>query len=179
MLGPKVFTLASVLATQAVLGAPHVARQASLDDWLDAQEPIALKGILANIGPDGSKAEGVSAGLVIASPSKSEPDCKRYFPWRIHPYFADLSVSLFKKDFFTWTRDAALTMKAIADRFIVTKDSNLESILKAYVESQEKLQHVDNPSGGIDSGGLGEPKFNVDLTPFTGEWGRPQVGILS
>lgn len=40
--------------------------------------------------------------------------------------------------------------------------------------AQAKLQGVSNPSGGPDSGGLGEPKFNVDLTQFTGPWGRPQ-----
>ena len=65
----------------------------------------------------------------------------------------------------------------IVDRFLVTKDADLEAVLKSYVSSQAKLQEVDNPSGGIDSGGLGEPKFNVDMTAFTEEWGRPQVRI--
>ncbi|KAF4623996.1 hypothetical protein G7Y89_g14180 [Cudoniella acicularis] len=32
----------------------------------------------------------------------------------------------------------------------------------------------DYPSGGLSSGGLGEPKFNADTTAFTGSWGRPQ-----
>ncbi|KAK3680732.1 glycoside hydrolase family 15 protein, partial [Podospora appendiculata] len=41
--------------------------------------------------------------------------------------------------------------------------------------SQAKLQGVSNPSGSFSNGaGLGEPKFNVDLTQFTGAWGRPQ-----
>lgn len=41
--------------------------------------------------------------------------------------------------------------------------------------SQAKLQGVSNPSGGLSDGrGLGEAKFMVDLTQFTGEWGRPQ-----
>lgn len=48
---------------------------ASLDRWLEAQEQIALDGVLANIGPNGSKVEGAAAGIVVASPSKSEPDC--------------------------------------------------------------------------------------------------------
>lgn len=31
-----------------------------------------------------------------------------------------------------------------------------------------------NPSGDLSSGGLGEAKFHVDSTEFTGDWGRPQ-----
>ncbi|PWN31058.1 Six-hairpin glycosidase [Jaminaea rosea] len=37
-----------------------------------------------------------------------------------------------------------------------------------------QLQHTDNPSGTFQTGGIGEPKFNVDGSPFTGSWGRPQ-----
>lgn len=44
-----------------------------------------------------------------------------------------------------------------------------------YVDSQAILQTVSNPSGQLSDGtGLGEPKFNVDETAFTGAWGRPQ-----
>lgn len=46
--------------------------------------------------------------------------------------------------------------------------------IEDYITSQAKLQEVDNPSGGIDSGGLGEPKFQVDMSAFTEDWGRPQ-----
>ena len=31
----------------------------------------------------------------------------------------------------------------------------------------------------MSSGGLGEPKFNIDETAFTGSWGRPQRGKFS
>lgn len=68
-----------------------------------------------------------------------------------------------------------MTIKALVDRFLVTKDPKLEEVFKAYLKSQTKLQHVENPSGGITNGGLGEPKFHVDLTAFTEGWGRPQV----
>lgn len=35
---------------------------------------------------------------------------------------------------------------------------------------------MSNPSGDLQPSGkgLGEPKFNVDMTEFTGSWGRPQ-----
>ena len=55
-------------------------------------------------------------------------------------------------------------------------DSSLQTVIDQYVSSQQKLQRVDNPSGSYTSGGLGEPKFNIDETAFTGSWGRPQRG---
>ena len=76
-------------------------------------------------------------------------------------------------DWYTWTRDAALTYKSLVERFIAG-DTSLQSKIDDYVSAQAKIQTVSNPSGGPDSGGLGEPKFNVDLTAFTGAWGRPQ-----
>lgn len=50
-------------------------RQASLDSFVKSQTDISIKGVLANIGTDGSKAQGVPAGIVLASPSRSNPDC--------------------------------------------------------------------------------------------------------
>ena len=77
-------------------------------------------------------------------------------------------------DFYTWTRDGALTLKSLIDRFIAG-DSSLESTIQQYIDAQAQLQAVSNPSGDLSDGsGLGEPKFNVDLTAFTGAWGRPQ-----
>lgn len=77
-------------------------------------------------------------------------------------------------DYYTWTRDAALTLKALVDIF---RNGNLglQTVIEQYVNAQAKLQTVSNPSGGLSDGaGLGEPKFNVDLSAFTGAWGRPQ-----
>lgn len=53
-----------------------------------------------------------------------------------------------------------------------TKDGSLRTIIDDYADAQAKLQQVVNPSGNESTGGLGEPKFNVDLTAFTGSWGR-------
>ena len=51
-------------------------RQASVDSFVQAQSAVSIGGVLANIGTDGSKAKGVPAGIVVASPSRSDPDCK-------------------------------------------------------------------------------------------------------
>jgi glucoamylase len=65
--------------------------------------------------------------------------------------------------------------KAIVERFSVTYDKSLQSLIHDYIVSQARLQGVSNPSGTLADGtGLGEAKFNADLSPFTGGWGRPQ-----
>ncbi|SMR53207.1 unnamed protein product [Zymoseptoria tritici ST99CH_1E4] len=123
----------------------------SLSSWLSTQSSVARQGVLDNIGASGVKVEGASPGLVVASPSKSDPDY-----------------------FFTWTRDAALVTKCLVDQFLSGGPASLEGGVQDYINAQASLQTVQNPSGGLCSGGLGEPKFQVDGTAFTGNWGRPQ-----
>lgn len=55
-------------------GYPHA--DDALVRFIASETPIALQGILDNIGPDGKKVAGAGSGLVIASPSKANPDCK-------------------------------------------------------------------------------------------------------
>lgn len=123
----------------------------SLTSWLASESPIALQGVLNNVGASGSKAQGAKSGIVVASPSKSNPDY-----------------------FYTWTRDSALTFKALIDTFLAYGTPGLEQQIQDYISAQTIVQGINNPSGGLCSGGLGEPKFNVDETAFTGAWGRPQ-----
>ncbi|KAF9883776.1 hypothetical protein FE257_002806 [Aspergillus nanangensis] len=122
-----------------------------LDVWLEAEIPYALDGVLNNIGSRGAKATGVYEGVVIASPSKNDPNY-----------------------FYTWTRDAALTIKCLVDAFAVSNDPRLQQAIRDYIDVQVSLQTVSTPSGDLATGGLGEPKFEADLVAFTGEWGRPQ-----
>ncbi|OJI97296.1 hypothetical protein ASPVEDRAFT_119801 [Aspergillus versicolor CBS 583.65] len=126
-------------------------KRADVDSFITSQTPISLQGVLNNIGANGSLVSGASSGVVVASPSKENPDY-----------------------FYTWTRDAAMTLAALIEE-LRAGNTDLESTIQNYVDSQAKLQSVENPSGGISDGsGLGEPKFNVDLSQFTDEWGRPQ-----
>jgi glucoamylase len=66
-----------------------------------------------------------------------------------------------------------LTYKALIERF-TAGDTTLRQKIDDYVSAQAYLQGVSNPSGDPDTGGLGEPKFQVNRTAFTGSWGRPQ-----
>jgi glucoamylase len=78
-------------------------------------------------------------------------------------------------DFFTWTRDAALTLKMIIDEFVLG-NTGLQMYIDDYVHAQAILQTVVNPSGAFLPSGrsLGEPKFKVTGARFNGAWGRPQ-----
>lgn len=77
-------------------------------------------------------------------------------------------------DFYTWTRDAALTLMDLIHDFL-GGESSLEPVIQQYMTAQAKLQRVSNPSGTLSDGsGLGEPKFHVNITAFTEPWGRPQ-----
>jgi hypothetical protein len=57
-------------------------------------------------------------------------------------------------------------------RFTTGEDTALRSLIDEYLDAESKLQQVTNPSGTVSTGGLGEPKFNIDLTEFSGPWGR-------
>ncbi len=70
-------------AFQTILGRPEPFRmrrdpvivKRAVDDFIATEEPIALEQLLCNIGADGCHAKGASSGIVIASPSTSDPDC--------------------------------------------------------------------------------------------------------
>jgi glucoamylase len=68
--------LAAALALAGAQGSDDFRRQTSLNQFIKDQSIVSMKGVLANIGPDGSKAQGASAGLIVASPSRTDPDCK-------------------------------------------------------------------------------------------------------
>lgn len=63
--------------------------------------------------------------------------------------------------------------KCIVDTFTNSYDAGLQTQIQNYIASQARLQGVSNPSGSLwDGSGLAEPKFYVDLTQYTGAWGK-------
>lgn len=148
---PSSANLTAAVAT-ALLAASTLLQSSSLDSFVASEVPIAYQGILANTGTSsGSTAQGAKAGVIIASPSTVNPNY-----------------------LYTWTRDAALTAQALVDRLITTGDVTIETTLNSYVAAQQIIQQISNPSGTFTTGGLAEPKYNIDETAFTGAWGRPQ-----
>ncbi|KAI0388380.1 carbohydrate-binding module family 20 protein [Xylariaceae sp. FL0594] len=147
------------VAQLLVLGACSVATASrppnapnDLDAFVEKQRAISLQRVVANIDPHGSRVEGAAAGVIVASPSKEDPNY-----------------------FYTWTRDASLTMRVLVDEFLLG-NKWLQPYIEDFIHSQAVLQTVTNPSGTFlpNGAGLGEPKYNVDLTRFNGAWGRPQ-----
>ena len=62
------------LALPALLLSSGPVRAITADSYITTESPIAKTGLLANIGPSGSKSNGAKSGVVIASPSTSSPD---------------------------------------------------------------------------------------------------------
>jgi glucoamylase len=136
-----VFNLVSVHSAPAARGQS----EASLDQWLAQEEPIAIERMLSNIAPPGA-----APGAVVASPSKNNPDY-----------------------FYYWIRDASLTMNAVITLYLQESNPALKShyatLLLDWVHFSRNNQLTPNPSGTV-----GEPKFNADGSAFNGAWGRPQ-----
>ncbi|KAI0057907.1 glucoamylase [Artomyces pyxidatus] len=141
--------LLHIVATFSLAGSA-LSQSNTVDAYISSESPIAKAGLLANIGPNGAKCSGAKSGVVIASPSTN-------------PNYI-----------YTWTRDSSLVFKAIIDQFTLGQDPSLRSQIDNFIKAETFLQQVSNPSGTVSSGGLAEPKFNVDETAFTGAWGRPQ-----
>ena len=79
MMAPRFWTaLCALTFGSAALAAPQLTPRAtdSLDTWLESEVPFAREGILDNIGSDGAYAKSSKSGIVIASPSTSNPDCE-------------------------------------------------------------------------------------------------------
>ncbi|GAA6060428.1 hypothetical protein JCM10212_002196 [Sporobolomyces blumeae] len=126
----------------------HRRQSSSLDSYVSTETPIAFTNAFKNIG----SAAGAKPGVIIASPSTSDPNY-----------------------LYTWTRDAALTTHGLLETASGSTLDQTLAFLPDYVTAQNILQHLSNPSGTFsDLSGLAEPKFNIDETAFTGPWGRPQ-----
>ncbi|KAA8895926.1 glucoamylase I precursor [Sphaerosporella brunnea] len=143
--------LAASIVASAHARALETRQSPSVSSWMSAEEPIARSSIFRNIGSSGEFAKDADAGAVIASPSTDSPNY-----------------------YYQWVRDEAITFKYLLNQYI-NGNSSLEPLLKQYVSESDKLQRTTNPSGSYQGAGIGEPKFNVDGTAFTGSWGRPQT----
>ena len=71
------------------------------DAYFSTESPVAKANLLANIGPSGSKSQGAKAGVVIASPSTSNPNY-----------------------LFTWIRDSSLVFQTLIDQCVDLRDLN-------------------------------------------------------
>jgi glucoamylase len=125
-------------------------KEASIETYIQSEGAFALKGIWNNIGSKGSKDEGAKDGVIVAAPS-TNPDYR-----------------------YTWIRDSSLVLKCLVDRLTSGRGAGVKELALEWIPSQGRLQQITNPSGSLTTGGLGEPKFELNETEYTGDWGRPQ-----
>ena len=111
---------------------------------MSEQKTYSIQYMMENISP-----VGTAPGAVVASPSRDNPNY-----------------------FYHWVRDASLVTDVVVglDELATGQDKVLyDRTLDDLIDFSRQLQLTPNPSGG-----LGEPKFNADGSPFQGAWGRPQ-----
>lgn len=87
----------------------------------------------------------VRPGMVVASPSRSNPDY-----------------------YFDWVRDTALTYRALIDYYEMTRNPKIRKMIFTWIEAEAYRQNQPTFTG------LGEPKYFIDGSGYTGGWGRPQ-----
>ena len=62
--------------------------------------------------------------------------------------------------YWQWVRDTALTYQYLS-RLYADGNSSLKFLFMEYERETRKLQHLQTLSGDFDSGGLGEPKYEI------------------
>lgn len=158
----SVFIVLSVLALLApnpINSWSSPSQRRDLEGWLDRQYKFSVDKVFKSIQPK----KNAFPGTIMASPTIIKPNPDYYYHW---------------------VRDASLTMDALAG---LLERSESENDRNRYYDLFEKynnltihLQNLKIPDAlkkkpGFDvSQWYGEPKFQMDATPFVGDWGRPQ-----
>ncbi|KAF8055345.1 glycoside hydrolase family 15 protein [Lyophyllum atratum] len=126
------------------------AQSGAVDTYLASEVPIAKTNLLANIGPEGSKAQQASPGIVVASPSSGDNDY-----------------------LFTWTRDSAIVFQALIDQYVWDGPALRATALITwgnYLISQNNQSYVSDTLW---------PVIKVDLDYLAGNWNKPGFDIWS
>lgn len=137
----------------------------SFSEWIEQQSNVAYNKVLSNIADKNIlnnqnlyKLNGnIKDGVIVASPSTEHPDY-----------------------FYQWVRDSSISIDTVLQNIFMDSNVNITLVgtyLK-YLQNSFNLQRSNSRSGnGVPSNdflSLGEPKWNVDSTPFNDPWGRPQ-----
>jgi glucoamylase len=125
--------------------------------WLsptnDSQAAFAKSHMFLNINPD---IEGAAVGTVVAA--RSGPSYDQKLP----DYEYD------------WVRDSSLTMDVVRTLYSASTVSSLTSEYENLMFEYAAGRATEQNDPTLTFAGLGEPKFYLNNTAFTGPWGRPQ-----
>lgn len=144
----------------AAVPSPYATPSGFSDDittWLlpenGSQAAFAKSHMFLNINPD---IEGAATGTVVAARSGPSYDQK------IPDYEYD------------WVRDSSLTMEVVRALYNASTDNSLTSTYEELMFEYAEGRAVEQNDPSLTFAGLGEPKFYLNNTAFTGPWGRPQ-----
>nr|OQO23104.1 hypothetical protein B0A51_07456 [Rachicladosporium sp. CCFEE 5018] len=141
--------VATIFAGRTVHGQLEARATSTLASWLASEGPVALQGILNSLGSNGSKAQGVGDGILVASPSTTDP-----------PYF------------YTWTRDSALTFKILVDNFLTYKPAGLETKIQQATALIAYAQYLISQGSTSVATSIIWPIVQNDLSYFTQYWNQ-------
>ncbi len=116
----------------------------ALNEWARIQKEKAAHFLWRNLNPPGT-----TPGTVVASLSRANPDY-----W------------------YHWVRDAAISNEPVLTFYLSSQNPAHKADSYRRLMDLAWLSMFQQSSNAI--GGLGEPKFHVDGTPYRGPWGRPQ-----
>lgn len=119
-------------------------RADQLNEWAAKQTERSAHFLWKNLNP-----EGTAAGVVVASPSKVNPDY-----W------------------YHWVRDASLSYEPVLTFYLSTTHPQHKADGYRRLMDFARFSRANQYAPTIS--GLGEPKFYVDGTPYSKEWARPQ-----
>lgn len=164
--------LKSIFLTNSIAGAvaspASLQRRQDVDSYIEAEKPIALQGILSNFGPKGNLSRGATPGIPVAGNSETNPPCTLSL---LHLTAAKANACQ------TSTLGSATPGSQCNPKSTSSSPETppLSRLSSSTSPRKPRSKPSPTPSGPLSDGsGLGEPKFNINLTAYTGSWGRPQ-----
>lgn len=141
---PELAKASAALQCKSLFSGGRKVSRLDLPVWLSRETDLSLTHIFNNISPSDAL-----PGAVVAAQTRHNPNY-----------------------YYHWVRDAGLVIDSLVTTYEQGTHPELNTVIRKkineYVNFSERIQQTDALAG------LGEPKFEVDGTPFQGPWGRPQ-----
>ena len=135
----------AVLCFSTCLALPHeptrLAKRGtgSLANFIAGESPIALQGVLNNIGSTGSLSQGASSGIVVARPSTSNPDCKFYPNTTYSTFSFSNPFTCLGLELGIWPKNDKLHMVDVKDHRLAIPISSSFFLIQSTLQPRSRL----------------------------------------